>query len=232
MLRHESSARLLSMFAECLCFFAALRANMVGRLLRSDKKGACKESRTQTQDVHVETGCLRVLAQFEWLYQAFLVHPAAFRDAFLWCSIVIPTGPFTVSTLKVKFSFLELQAVHNTESAAHVNIAHRLVFFGIWAAELKALLEELVAHEARTVERKKQLYALRNRITSEVNAVASEELVQERETCLRWTLEKALHRPATCDVVCGSALLHGFRAGANRHVAQPRTWARAVAEAA
>ena len=152
--------------------------------------------------------------------------------AFLWCSIVIPTGPFTVSTLKVKFSFLELQAVHNTESAAHVNIAHRLVFFGIWAAELKALLEELVAHEARTVERKKQLYALRNRITSEVNAVASEELVQERETCLRWTLEKALHRPTTCDVVCGSALLHGFRAGANRHVAQPRTWARAVAEAA
>ena len=82
------------MFVECLCFFAALRANMVGRLLRSDKKGACKESRTQTQDVHVETGCLRVLAQFEWLYQAFLVHPAAFRDAFLWsrCSIVIPTG--------------------------------------------------------------------------------------------------------------------------------------------
>ena len=47
----------------------------------------------------------------------------------------------------------------------------------MWAAGLRALPEEFVAHEARTVEMKKQLYALRNRITSEVNAVASKGLV-------------------------------------------------------
>jgi hypothetical protein len=39
------------------------------------RRGCCRCSRT------VETGCL--LAQFEWLYQTVLLHPAAFRDAFL-----------------------------------------------------------------------------------------------------------------------------------------------------
>ncbi len=203
------------MFTDCLCFFAELRANLVGRLLRSDREEACKESRIQTQDVHADTSYL--LAQFEWLYQTFLVNQAAFLDAFLWCSIVIVTGPGTVSTLKVKFSFVDLQAVFNTKSAALPNITPRSVFFGVLAEGLKAVLEAFVAHEASTVEdaeMKERLEALLGRITAEVNAkVNKRKLAQDGEIRLRWTLESALHRPPHSPESpqnFGSALLHGL----------------------
>ena len=74
---------------------------------------------------------------------------------------------------------------------------------------------------------KKQLYALRNRITSEVNAVASKELVQARETCLRWTLEQSPSALPLAMPFVDQHFCTGF--GANRHVGQPRTWAATLA---
>ena len=208
----ESAAERTRECVRCYCISQALKAvesngmmkgtrevaekySIDRRLLTTQEDAAARELGEAAVDVHGLSRQAVSLLSSSGSTKRFCCIQLHSATPSLWCSIVIPTGPLTVSTLKVKFSFLELQAVHNTKSAAHVNIAHRLVIFGVWAAGLRALPEEFVAHEARTVEMKKQLYALRNRITSEVNAVASKELVQERETCLRWTLEQSPSPP-------------------------------------
>ena len=149
----ESAAERTRECVRCYCISQALKAvesngmlkgtrevaekySIDRRLLTTQEDAAARELGEAAVDVHGLSRQAVSLLSSSGSTKRFCCIQLHSATPSLWCSIVIPTGPFTVSTLKVKFSFLELQAVHNTKSAAHVNIAHRLVIFGVWAAGL------------------------------------------------------------------------------------------------
>ena len=213
MLLHEESAHLLSQFMSCLCFFAELRGNLVCKFLRGAKQEACTESRNQTQDVHAQTGCF--FAQLDALWQTFVVNPTAFALAFVISSIVIPTAPDTVATLEFRLSFANWGEATNRRSAADHRATAQSTFLAVLAAAFKALLEEFVNDQASMADdpaMQAQLAALRERLTSELNAETSKGNLEEGDgRPLTGTLFFALHHyHSDAHGGSGSALLRGL----------------------
>jgi hypothetical protein len=208
MLRHEPSAELLLRFMDCLCFYAELRHNLVGKLRRAANIEACTESRGQTQAVHAETETVR--PQLEFLYQTYVAQPTAFVHAFLSCKLLIWTSEFTVAELEVRFSFDGWERAHNERLLVTANCTPCATLICLVAEGLKGLLLSFTEDEADAAtdpEVKKQLAELRSRFAAELNAEVRKEDAVADELGLRGALQDAIYRNSD---YCGSALLRGL----------------------